>query len=320
MTTLKTKLTVLAASVLALAATAQAQMSLGSNITLSGYAAASYTKTLGTGVDRLDLDSVLVRFTGDYKPVTAVVSLYNVPGTFPDETHLLDAYVTWDASGGWTLTAGRFNSWLGYESYFTNLNVEITAANAFAAVAAYEDGVRAEYKGTDWTAGLAFVDSAFTATGAFKGDAELKNDYGVEAYLSYTGISKNKLWVGLAFDSRNGLAATASQYTIDLWDEYQVSDELTLAAEVAYFNGPANTYSWLVLANYKFDKMVSLAFRVSGDENLKSAAADNLKFTIAPTYKVTDHFSVRAEISQTNFSGVAVKDLNTVGVQAIFSF
>ena len=82
---------------------------------------------------------------------------------------------------------------MGYESFFTLNNPEITGANTLGIIAGYEEGVRLVYTAKDWNAGVAFTDSTLNskAGGAFKGDTEVKDDYGVEAYLSYSGMPRS---------------------------------------------------------------------------------------------------------------------------------
>lgn len=322
MTTLKTKLAVAAASVLALAVTAHAQTY--GNITASGFVLGSYQKTSGTGTDRLDLDNAMLKFTGDYKPVQGVISLYYVPnssvGTSSD-LHVLDAYATYDAGGGWSVTGGRFLSWMGFESFFTVNNPEISFGYLNGIIAGYEDGARVVYTEKDWNAGVAVVDSALNsgAAGPYHGDNELSKGYGAEAYLSYGGIKDNTLFLGVSYDSTNG--AVKSQETYDLWDQYQLDKATYIAGEVAYHSGGAafkDATSYLALVDYTFNDQVSAAFRIGGDQN-KKPTPDDTKYTFAPTYTINSHFSVRGEISYIVTAGPAA---NTTfwGVQGVFKF
>ena len=321
MTTLKTKLAVAAASVLALAVTAHAQ-TFG-NITTSGFVLGSYQKTSGTGTDHLDIDSAMLKFTGDYKPVQGVISLYYVP-TPPVGTNnllLLDAYATYDAGGGWSVTGGRFLSWMGFESFFTVNNPEISFGYLNGIIAGYEDGARVVYTDKDWNAGVAVVDSALNSPTAFKGDGELKKSYGLETYFSYGGIKDNSLFLGISYDSKNG--AVKAQETYDLWDQYQLDKATYVAGEVAYHEGGTgtavgNATSYLALLDYTFNDQVSAAFRIGGDLN-KKPTPDDTKYTFAPTYTINPHFSVRGEISYIVTAGPTA---NTTfwGVQGVFKF
>jgi hypothetical protein len=313
------KLLVIAASMLALATGASAQVAIG------GYMATSWTHTNGTPTDRFDIDSALLKFTGKDGAATGVVSLYYVPGSAfatDSDIHILDAYINWDLGSGWSVTGGRYLSWLGYESFFTINNPEISGANTVPGfIPGYQQGVRFTYSDKDWSAGLGVADSAFTSPSAFKGDGELKTDYAVEAFISYTGIQDLTLWLGGAYEPQPG--AAGAKATIDLWAQYQVSKELYLAAEYTVSDNvigvAGDSSTWLVLANYTFNEQVSTAFRVSGD-TFNGPAVDVLKYTLAPTYTVNKSFSVRAEASYSVNYGSATANTTFLGVQALFKF
>ncbi len=322
MTTSK-KLLVIAASALALATGVQAQVAIG------GYAAASWTHTSGAAADRLDIDSALLKFTGDSKPVSGVVSLFYAPDSsffsptgVDADLHLLDVYANWDLGSGWSLTGGRFLSWLGYESFFAVNNPEITGANTVAGfIPGYEEGLRLTYTEKDWNAGFGVVDSAYNPVTALRGDGEWKSTYAIEAYFSYGGIKDLTVWFGLAYEPQPGDAKAKA--TLDFWAQYQVSKELYVAGEFTVEDNvagaTADSETWLILANYAFDDKVSVAARVSGD-TVNAAAAGDVKWTLAPTYTVSKNFSVRGEISYLVNSGKAAADATSVGVQGIFRF
>ena len=335
MTTSK-KLLVIAASALALATGVKAQVAIG------GYAAASWTHTSGAAADRLDIDSALLKFSGDSKPVSGVVSLFYAPSSafakesdsgisIDSDIHVLDAYVNWNMGSGWSLTGGRFLSWLGYESFFAVNNPEITGANTVAGfIPGYEEGLRLTYTEKDWNAGFGVVDSAYNVTAlsadgknvtALRGDGEWKSNYAIEAYFSYGGIKDLTVWLGFAYETQP--AGAKAKATIDFWAQYQVSKELYVAGEFTVEDNvagaTADSETWLILANYMFDDKVSVAARVSGDTN-NGAVVDDVKWTLAPTYTVSKNFSVRGEISYLVNSGKAAADATSVGVQGIFRF
>ena len=316
MTTLKTKLAVMAASALALAATAQAQ-----NVTTSGFALASWSQTNGTGADHFGIDNAMIKFSGDYKPLAVVASLYYVPGSAvgtDSDIHFLDAYATYDMGGGWAVTGGRFLSWMGYESFFSVNNPEMTPGYLNPVIGGYEEGARVVYTDKDWNAGLALTDSVLHTASAFYGDGELKKGYGAEAYFNYTGIKDTQIWFGISHDSKG--ATASDDTTFDLWAQYQIDPALYVAFDLAVFDGVADSTSWLVLADYTFSDKIAAAFRVGGDRNNGPTAADDTKYTFAPTYTVTKNFSVRGEVSYTVFNGAAAPNTTFLGLQGVFKF
>ena len=78
-------------------------------------------------------------------------------------------------------------------------------------------------------------------------------------------------------------------------------------------------YNWLLFLNYAIDKNWSSAFRVSG-EKLSSGGPGFTKLTVAPTYKINDNFSVRAELSYYDYSKHTADSATFFAVQSIFKF
>jgi hypothetical protein len=329
MITSKTKLAVVAASALALTAISQAQMAPPA-LTTTGFVLGSYTHTSGAADDHLNIDDAMIKFDATpTKGTEGVVSLYYVPGSSvagSGDTHLLDAYVNVDVGSGWSITAGRYLSWMGYESFFPVNNPEMTFAYNDGIISGYQEGARATYTDKDWNGGVSIDDSELNTASAFTGDGELKHAYGAEGYLSYTGIKDNTAWFGISYDSKDKATNVAAQETFDLWDQYQLTKEAYVAAELAYHDGkvtdalPGDSTSWLVLVDYTFTDAVSVAFRVGGDQNHKSVGVpDDTHYSITPTYMVNKNFSVRAELGYTDVSGPAA-NTTFYGVQGVFKF
>src|SRR3954471_8478109 len=96
-----TKVVGWSASLLALAATASADIKLNENFSVGGYAAASYEyfkpdpgsssdSLFNGGADTPSADALKTIFTANFKPVTGVISLFYIPniptGATRDET------------------------------------------------------------------------------------------------------------------------------------------------------------------------------------------------------------------------------------------
>jgi hypothetical protein len=343
MTTLKTKLALVAASTLAFAAISRADTPAPA-VSIGGYGAASWQHTNGAPDDHLGIDSALLSATGTYGAVTGMLSLYYVPGTAiisnngntDSDLHVLDINATWTMGSGWSVEGGRFLSWMGYESFFTINNPEISGANNVAGfIPGYEDGARIVYTQSDWNAGIAIVDSAYNSFGTspvtglpeangFAGDGELKANYGSEAYLNYTGVKDLNVWFGVSHDSADRLTGTAKGITtFDAYAQYQLTKELYAAAEYTVEDNVSfvDTETWIALADYTFSDTWSAAFRVSGD-TYNGPDIDDLKYTFAPTYTVNPHFSVRGEISYLVHNGATQSNADStfLGAQMIFKF
>lgn len=315
-----------AVSLLALAATAYADVKLNENFSVNGYAVGSYTSTSvspGASSDRLDLDAVKTTFIGSFKPVTGTISLF-YPGAAGNDVTVLDAYATYDAGGGFSVTGGKFLSYLGYEAFdpvnMTQITYASVTSGTLSAIPAYHSGVRLDYGDKENSFGLALLDSVYGPT-IFKGDAELKHNAGFEGYYKYTGAKDLVLWAGLAYDTA-GLKKN-KVLTLDFWAEYKVNKETTLAAEFCSKDGGdfAKGTTWLAYLNYAFDAKTSGVLRISA-ENLsgktKTVGSDFMQYTVCPTYALSANLSVRAEYSYYDYDGGATKKF--FGVQGVFKF
>ncbi len=349
-----------AAALLALAATAVADIKLNDNITISGWATGSYQYTKwspGTNVDSFNLDGAQLTsvITPVVKgPVTATVSLFYRPGAEGgvspggSEITLLDAFVAYDAGGGVTVTAGKFLSYLGYESfYFINDNM-ITLANQqlLAPIPGYHEGIKVDYApDKTTTVGAAVVDSLFQKPGynATAGDGEFKHTGGVEGYVQYTGVTDLTIWAGIGYSSKvkpgmdtsgviDPAGSTVAVY--DVWASYAIDKTQNIAVEEIYKDGGVGNKgsNWLVYYQYLFSDKASAWFGVSGEQVSSYSVSDGeggfvsasgpkyIKYSFSPTYALTANVSLRAQYSYTKYSNFSVNNANFFGVEALFKF
>jgi len=327
MTRHSSKLTAWAAALLALAATASAEIKLNENFSVSGYVEGSYQYTdpkPGESSDHFGIDSSQLVFNASFKPVTGVVSLFYVPGygESDDTTTVLDAYFTYDAGNGVSITAGKFLSYLGYESFFTVNNPEISFANGdfLGAIPGYHSGVKVDYGTNMFSLGAAVVDSVYSPYSALKGDGELKHNGGFEGYFAYKGTKDLTLWAGVAYDTKGGFQSH-SVTTFDFWAQYQIDPKTMVGAEYAHKDGGIGNkgYNWLGVLTHAFTDKFSTAFRVGG-EKLSDGGGSFMKYTIAPGVAVTEKLTVRAEYSYYDYKDTDTDKANFIGVQAFFKF
>ena len=159
-----------ALAILAASISAKADVKLNDNFSVNGYAVASY-KYLdvkpGGSDNSTDIDSALLGTTFEFKPVTGSVSVLYRHGVSPDEVALLDANLTYKMVDGYSVTAGKFLSYMGYESFYPTNMDEITFANGdfLAPIPGFHTGARIDYAGQTSSAGLAIVDSVYSPLG-----------------------------------------------------------------------------------------------------------------------------------------------------------
>lgn len=330
---MNTRFKLVAALSLAASMTAFADVKINDQLSLGGYVVGSYQLTdpdPGSSTDRFDLDAVKTVFTGSFKPVTGVVSLF-YPGPGGNDVTVLDGYFTYDAGNGASITAGKFLSYLGYEAFdpvnMSQITYAPVTAGTLASIPAYHSGVRFDYSDKAWSFGAALVDSILGPT-IFKGDSELRQNWGVEAYFKYTAIPNFTFWGGVAYDQKDNQATpgSASLTVWDVWAEYKIGTATTLAAEFCVKNGGVGHRgdSWLVFLNQAFSPKFATTFRIGGQQlsgsSMRRTGADDYKqYTVSPSWKVSDNLSVRAEYSLYDYDGPRGNS-NFFGVQGLFKF
>ena len=366
MTKRVSQLSGIGATLLALTATASADIKLNDNFTLSGYAAGSYeyTSKNGPGGDSYDslfngqkdtpsADAVKTALTYNFKPVTAVVSLYYVPNLPTNELTVLDAYVTYDTGTGVTVTAGKFLSWLGYEAFDTVNMAQITygapTVGGLGAIPAYHTGVKVEYSDKTYAAGFGVLDSAYSYSGFSRGDGELKHNAGFEGYFTYKGIQGLQVWGGFAYDTKGAAVPQTYQsfhstLTGDVWVQYAINKQVTVAAELTDKDGETASgtalkgWDWLVFGSFAIDDKWTVIGRVSGENpngatRRETGLSGYTQYTIGPSYTVTPNLIVRAEYSYYKYRSNSIDvfdedgpvnvpswNKNFFGVQVLFKF
>jgi hypothetical protein len=365
------KLAVVAAFAAALPAFAQ--IKINDNISITGWTVGSYqyTSTKGVGAttthaafanssaDSFNVDAALLGVTiTPTKNVTGTLSFYYKPNAegginnAGQEVTLLDANVAYDCGNGLVLTAGKFLSYLGYESYYAISDNMITLANQqfLAPIPGYHEGVKADYT-VDKTLlfGGSLTDSEYSNNfAATEGDGHLEHNFGAEIYGQYTGVENLTVWAGAGYDSKGGPVnpfgvapgLNHSIYVLDIWASYQIDKQLSVAAEEIYKDGgkspAAPAYgglptdkgsNWLVYANYSFTDKLSAWACFSGEEvNSATIAKVNYsgpkywKASFSPAYAVTANLTVKAQVSYTKYSSFTAKSATFGGVQVAFKF
>jgi len=229
-------------------------------VTFSGYAVVTGSISKDSGAASVsDLDLTAAKFGVNAKlasNVSAYASLY-YNGTDAD---LLDAYVTFDAGSGLTITAGNFLSYMGYEAFDAVNMTQISYANGGllgGPVPAYHTGVKVDYTAGVHGIGAAVVDSIYGPT-LFNGDGDYTTK-GLEAYYTYKGIKDTQIWLGGLQDNDNGGAV------YDLWVSYALSKTDSIGAE--YLVKESDGYNWLLAYTKAVDSKISVTARLSGESS-----------------------------------------------------
>lgn len=284
-------------------------------VTFGGYAVVTGSIVKDSGAASVsDLDLTAAKFGINAKlasNVSAYASLYYT-GTDAD---LLDAYVTFDAGSGVTVTAGNFLSYMGYEAFDPINMTQISYANGGllgGPVPAYHTGLKIDYVTGNHGLGAAVVDSIYGGTAPFSGDGDYTTK-GLEAYYTYKGIKDTQIWLGGLQDNDNGGAV------YDLWVSYALSKTDSIGAE--YLVKESDGYNWLLAYTKAVDSKISVTARLSG-ESSDVQEAKFVKYTLSPAYAFTDKFTVRAEVSYTDYSGAGATTTGSTfyAIQSLFKF
>lgn len=338
----------------AIAATASAEVKLNDYLSIDGYATAAARVTEGTtsfpgiqnGSNQVQIennsrtdDSAKLALNGKYEDFTAKVSgllqngdnyLYSgAEGFAAHNFGLLDAYVTYK-TGDLAITAGKFYSFLGYESFDSPNNAFISHSTTYLQ-AYYGTGVKTEYTTKDYSTGISVRDAndgasyipGHTYGGKFhQGDYNFGNGLGYEAYFRYTGIEKLQIFVGAGFENPNEPYGSLPNY--DLWASYSLTDKLNLALEVAcansfftsissgttiassgqIFGQVHSTYSSNFIATYTLTDAFSVSGRIGGSQEDKKGSgvgeeyARGFSYGLASSYRFTKNFYLKSEVTK----------------------
>jgi hypothetical protein len=322
---MNTRLTLAAAAFCAATLSATAEIKLNDKFSVSGYVSgtASYTETDGVKDGFMDLDAAKLAGSFTLDKVTGTASVHTFTSQDPV---LLDAFATYNMGGGSSVTVGKFLSYLGYEAFDYPNMLQISYANSIGAfIPAYHSGVRLDFSSGGTSGGIALLDSVYGST-YYKGDGELDNGAGIEAYLKFSK-DKSALFAAIAYD--DGVAGTKDdRFTFDLWAETMVG-KTKFAAEYCYSKletgaGDADGYFWLLLAMAPLNDKWTVTGRLSGGEDealaVRGQTPDFIKATVSPAVTITDNLGVLFEYSYIKYDNFTAEKVHFLAAQVIFKW
>ncbi|MGC4072246.1 MAG: outer membrane beta-barrel protein [Nibricoccus sp.] len=318
------------AAAVILASSASAEIKVNDNFAVAGYIVGSATLTdldKATTNSTMDVDAMKLVSTAKFEKVSGTLSLFSGSS---DDPVFLDAYATYDAGNGVTITGGKFLSWLGYEAFDPINMTQITYAwntvpggMSVIGIPAYHSGLKVETTSEGYSAGFAVLDSNNYLTPYYKGDGHLDHGAGFEAYAKFTS-GKFTTFLGAAYDKDDW--ADLATYSGNLWIQY-VDGANTFAVEGSYANlepkigDTTASYFWQLFARHAFSDKFALSGRVAGGvAESKPTDDEYLKLTVAPAWTITPNLEIVGEISYTTFDGTGYDDGLFGGLQARFKF
>jgi len=208
--------------------------------------------------------------------------------------NLEEATITYDFGNGFSITAGKMLSYMGFEAYDpTNM---YQYSYAYEIGGAGDTGAQMIYDAYDVGASVDYSNDMFSV-GVW---SSLEADAGYELALAFTGIEN---LTAKAIYSDFSAPTTEAYEKSTYWISYQL-DKLLIAGEIAendQLDSGFDVDGYLVMANYGLSDKVGITLRYSGIEVTGATndivAYEGTKFTISPSYTFTDNFSGLLEYS-----------------------
>lgn len=219
---------------------------------------------------------------------------------------LEQAFITYDTGAGLALTVGKFLSCTGFEAAEPTGMYQYSYS-ATLVYGGYQNGIAASYSSDKFGLYGAVVSSVWDgAKTDFSGD-----DFGLEVQATLTPISGLTAKAALAWEDGFEPTQTApfDRTLLNIWAAYETGP-LTLAVELnrlGNWEGGDGKMLYesgaglLAMANYGIGDKVGVTGRISGmtlTDAVVAGAADYevSEFTIAPSYAISDHWGLVAEM------------------------
>jgi len=324
---MKTKLLSLASLLAILNANAIEIGPTGSGVEMSGFIDLYYQSG---DEDKVGVGQVEFMFDYASGPVSASVD-FDLGGDFATSspasngtptddgdtisTTLEEAIITYDFGNGFSVTAGKMLTYLGFEAY--------DPINMYQYSSAYADSLANTY---------GHIYDAF-ATGASVDYASDVFSIGVwtsvgesadfEYAFAYTGIENLTVKAIIADYGTNSTGPFEGKSTY--WASYQLG-KLLIAGEIA--NAEAATTAndeldgSLIMANYALTDSAAVTFRFSNTEQSRGGnkAIDEDKFTVSPSYVFNDNLSGLIEYSTFDQDGSSAETEDYFAAELIYTF
>ena len=292
---------------------------LTDNISIAGFVTGSWGTTdpaVGADTESIGIDEVEIDFLFGFGSVSAEVHLDAAgatPATAAEDIGIEQAFVTYDAGNGFSVTLGKYGSALGLEGADptslatvsrayndSNLNLGDVDNNV-------AEGIAVTYSADAFSVAISLEDGERTNIDSDKLNTEVS--------VSYTGIEN--LAIGGGVYSSNGTAV--AEYT-NIHATYNAGKALIAAEWTEQDNtgATADVDAMLVMVNYEVSDKVGLAIRYSEEDSETANGSDDVdKLTIAPSYAITDDLGAILEISD---GEIGTTDNESVSLQLTLTF
>ncbi|WDE02984.1 porin [Thalassomonas viridans] len=294
---------------------AQSLASTHDPISFSGYLDASFVSedVDDTTEDDFTLDALELRFLYQGKDNLSVVA--HVRGSSDEDFELEQAHLNYQVNNNLNIVAGKFLSIQGWEAFHAP-DLYQFSTSATLVYPGMMNGASVTYSNDDFTFHGAIVASAWDSK-----DTET-DDNAYDLAIQVKSIPDVTIHLGYTTEE----IANYDQALTNLWASYS-KHGLTLAAEYNHLEDwGGKDYEgdgWLVMANYEFTERIALTLRTSALE-VENAAdfeiTDIEKWTISPSYKVSEDLLLVFEYSETENNLLSGGDSDLFAIEAIVTF
>jgi len=306
-------------AVLLVSSTAHAEIELGQGLSITGFADMSYTsvnpdggETVNSaGIDQFETDFKFAGSSGVSAQVDIEYGENASDLSAGDDTFVEQAFITKSFTDQFSLKAGRFLSYSGWETEEpTGLFQYSGTGYAPSFYGYYQQGVSAYYDGGKFAVMGSVVNDAFAYAG---GPLERDTDNpGYELGLALMPVEGFTTKVFYITDDKT------DRDVINLWASYSVSG-FTFAGEYsdADYGAAGNGDGYLLMANYASGPYGFTVRYHDFQDDFRGIEASAI--TLSPSYKVGDNLLLVAEVRKDNVD-VGGTDSTLIALEALFMF
>jgi len=305
-------LSVTAAGALLSTSALHGQIEINENLSVTGFLDMSLFHADDDSGDStsFDLDQMELDFLFSFDEITGQVDIDYQRGD-ANEIDLEQAFITYDFGEGTSITAGKFLSYMGWETAEPTGLYQYSYAYG-TTIPGYHNGVTIDFS-EDWgSLGLALVDSVYDDDGSINNSAD-DYDMGIETKIVLTPADGLTFFLGYAIDSAN--AGLEDRELINFWTSYEVGAS-TFAFE---YNDYSDTWDeidqWLLMYSVGVGDAGTFTARISSQDAMYD---DFEKYTVAYIHAVNDNLAIVSEISQVDFDMGG--DATEFAIEALFTF
>ena len=282
------KLLLLFALTALLATPSVAQIKITDNLTVTGFFDMSSTYDTGSKDNTLSFDQFEVDFLYNYgHGITAQADINSVSDSLSrGSIDLEQAFVTYKAPNGFSITGGKFLSCSGWETAEPT-GLYQYSYSATLVYGGYQNGAAVGFGNGK----IGFFGSVVSSV--WDGNDTSFDDLGFETQISLTPSEAITAKVAYLWEDRG----VFNQSLINAWAMY-ATGPVTLAAEYNYltnWGAQGNKgYGYILMGNLAVSDKAAATVRYSGIDTDNEAKFTEITFS--PSYSITDNWGVLAEL------------------------